>query len=311
MVRARVLGIWLFVLLPLGLPLVVVSASSAPAADPTDRFYDPATVQTIDLEIKAQDLERMQRALPRRVCVSGTFVWNGQRFEDVGIRYKGNSSSAPESPFKRSFLVAFSEYRPGQRFMGLRHVALDNGIQFGSLFSECLITEALRGLGVKASRCNLARVFLNHTNAGIYVNVERIDKSFLQRHFSANKGPLFKVNDAGPGADFRYVGDDPSAYQKTFELHSGKEEEAFRRLLEFIRAIDTSTGTNTDLSKVLDLEAFVKTTAVMLFAGAFDQYTGWSPHNYYLYQNPADGRWSYIPWTWTLGLRTTHLAGCR
>jgi spore coat protein CotH len=172
---------------------LVVTASAAPAADPTDGFYDPATVQTIYLEIKAQDLERMHRALPQRICVPGTFRWKDQKFEEVGVRYKGNSSSAPDSPHKRSFLIAFSEYRSGQRFMGLRHVALDNGIQFGSLFSERLITDVLRGLDVKASRCNFARVFLNQTNAGIYVNVERIDKSFLQRHFKADKGPLFKV----------------------------------------------------------------------------------------------------------------------
>ena len=258
---------WWSVPLALALRLVVVIASAAPAADPTDGFYDPETVQTIHLDIKAQDLERMHRALPQRICVPGTFHWKDQKLEEVGIRFKGNSSSAPESPYKRSFLIAFSEYEPGQRFMGLRHVALDNGIQFGSLFSERLITDVLRGLDVKASRCNFARVFLNQTNAGIYVNVERIDKSFLQRHFKADKGPLFKVDEAGPGADFRYIGDDPTAYQKTFELHSGKEKEAYLRLQEFIRAIDAPTGTSADLSKVLDVEAFVKTTAVMLLAG--------------------------------------------
>jgi spore coat protein CotH len=300
-VRGCVLGVWWPVLLPLALRLMVAMASAAPAQDPKDRFYDPAAVQTIYLEIKAQDLERMNRALPQRICVPGTFRWKDQKFEDVGIRYRGNSSSAPDSPHKRAFLVAFSEYRSGQRFMGLRHVALDNGIQFGSLFSECLITDVLRALDVKASRCNFARVFLNQTNAGIYVNVERIDRSFLQHHFKADKGPLFKVNEGGPGADLRYVGEDPSVYQKTFELHSGKEKEAYLRLQEFIRAINAPTGTSADLSKVLDVEAFVKTTAVMLLAGAFDQYTGWGPHNYYLYQNPADERWTYIPWDLDVG----------
>ena len=48
------------------------------------------------------------------------------------------SSSGPDSSHKRAFLIAFSEFQKGQRFLGLRHVALDNGIQFGSLFSERL-----------------------------------------------------------------------------------------------------------------------------------------------------------------------------
>jgi hypothetical protein len=55
------------------------------------------------------------------------------------------------------------------------------------------------------------------------------------------------------------------------------------------------------LRRQLDLEAFIKTTAVMVFAGAFDQYTGWQPHNYYLHRNPADQRWTYIPWDLDVG----------
>jgi spore coat protein CotH len=113
---------------------------------------------------------------------------------------------SPNSPQKRGFLIAFSEFNKGQRFLGLRHVALDNGIQFGSLFSERLITDALRGLGVQASRCNYAQVYLNGQSAGVYVNVERIDQSFLDRHFGAGRGVLFKVDEGGPGADLRYVG---------------------------------------------------------------------------------------------------------
>ena len=39
----------------------------------------------------------------------------------------------------------------------------------------------------------------------------------------------------------------------------------------------------------------------MLFAGCFDQLTGWNPHNYYLYRNPKTDRWSYIPWDLDVG----------
>lgn len=267
----------------------------------TSLFYDPEVVQTIHLEIKPEDLDRLHRALPQRIHVPATFRWDDVALYPVGVRYKGNSSSSPDSPHKRSFLIAFSEYKRGQRFLGLRHVALDNGIQFGGLFSERLITDVLRELGVKASRCNYARVYLNGKPAGVYVNVERIDKSFLERHFGLASGPLFKVDEGGPGADLRYLGSDPALYRKAFELHSGNEVEAFAALIEFIGAIDPPAGSQRELSQILDVEAFVKTTAVMLLTGAFDQYTGWGPHNYYLYQNPADQRWTYIPWDLDVG----------
>jgi spore coat protein CotH len=271
------------------------------AADASDRFYDPAVVQTIRLEVKSDDVERMHRALPQRICVPGIFRWNDQILQQVGVRYKGNSSSRPEASHKRAFLIAFSEFTKSQRFLGLRHVALDNGIQFGSLFSERLITDVLRGLGVKASRCNYARVYLNEKYLGVYVNVERIDKAFIERNFGAKQGPLFKVNEGGPGADFRYLGADLALYQKAFELHAGPKAEAFTELSEFLRAVDSPNGTESELLRTLDVDAFVKTTAVMLFSGAFDQYTGWAPHNYYLYRNPVDLRWTYLPWDLDVG----------
>jgi spore coat protein H len=220
---------------------------------------------------------------------------------DVGVRYKGNSSSGPDPSHKRSFLVSFPEFKKGRRFLGLRNVALDNDIQFGSLFSERLITDALRAHGVKTSRCNYARVYQNEKYLGVYVNVERIDKTFIEQHFEADRGTLFKVDEGGPGADGRFLGTDPALYRKAFELHSGNEAEAYVQLVDFLRSIDTPTGTEAELRRSLDVEAFIKTTAVLLFAGAFDQYTGWNPHNYYLYRGVTDQRWTYIPWDLDVG----------
>lgn len=287
---------FLFALCFLGPPM---PAASAP--DLTDRFYAPDSVQKIYLEIEPENLDRLHRALPQRIYVPGTFRWNGQTLQQVGVRYKGNSSSGPNSPQKRGFLIAFSEFNKGQRFLGLRHVALDNGIQFGSLFSERLITDALRGLGVKASRCNYAVLYLNGKHQGVYVNVERIDKTFLQQHFGTDQGLLFKVDEGGPGADLRYLGSDAALYRKGFELQAGRDVEAVADLIEFIRTVNAPRATAADLRRNLDVEAFVKTTAVMLLAGAFDQYTGWGPHNYYLYRNPTDHRWTYLPWDLDVG----------
>jgi hypothetical protein len=123
-------------------------AHSHSALDESDEFYDPRSVQTIYLEITPENLARLKGALPKRITVPGTFRWKDKTFENVGIRYKGNSSSHPNAGHKRSFLISFSEFATDRCFAGLRSVALDNGIQFGSLFSEPLITDALRALGV-------------------------------------------------------------------------------------------------------------------------------------------------------------------
>ncbi|MGE3311361.1 MAG: CotH kinase family protein [Limisphaerales bacterium] len=279
-------------------------AAVAQTNDPSAAFFDPAVVQNIHLEISPENLDRMRRALPERISVPGTFRWKDQTLHPVGIRYKGNSSSSPDATHKRSFLIEFSEFTKGQRFLGLRHVALDNAVQFGGLYSERLITDILRAAGVVASRCNYARVVLNGKPGGVYVNVERIDRSFLERHFSSSEGALFKVDEGGPGSDLQFLGDNPDVYRTAFELRSKGEKaerDAFEALIEFIRVVNTPVVDGEALARSLDLEAFLKTTAVLLLAGAFDQYTGWGPHNYYLYRNPDDRRWTYIPWDLDVG----------
>src|SRR5690606_20381035 len=123
--------------------------------------------------------------------------------------YKGNSSSHPKQSHKRSFLIKFDKDDAKRRFFGLRQVALDNGIQFGSVFSEPIITEILRDHGIKTHRCNYAKLYLNKEYQGVYVNVERIDQSFLEHHLPDPKGALFKVDEGGPGANLQFLGDDP------------------------------------------------------------------------------------------------------
>ena len=266
--------------------------------DPATRFYNPDSVQVIHLDIARADLDRMHLALPQRISVPATFRWDGQTIPEVGVRYKGDSSSAPESPSKRSILIEFSKYKAGQRFLGLRHVALDNAIQFGSLFSERLITDILRAEGIKASRCNYARLYVNGGFLGVYVNVERIDRSFLERSFQSANGALFKVDHGGPGADLRYVGSDPALYREAFELHSGDETKGYAAFVQFLWWLNQRMPM---LKQEFDIDSFIKTAAVLLLSGAFDQYTGWGPHNYYLYQDSSDGRWSYIPWDLDVG----------
>ncbi len=80
-------------------------------------FFDTATVQRIDLEIAPEDRRAMLDALPERIYVPATFIWRDIRVENVGVRFKGNSSSKPDGWWKRSLLVKFGEYVDGQRFL--------------------------------------------------------------------------------------------------------------------------------------------------------------------------------------------------
>ncbi len=257
------------------------------AAAGLNDFYHPEEVQTIFLRVAEADRQRMLAALPERIYVPASFRWRNYSVENVAIRFKGNSSSHPNQPHKRSFLIKFDEFDENLRFFGLQRVSFDNGIQFGSLFSEPIITDILRDQGVKTHRCNYANVYLNEEYQGVYVNVERIDESFIEHHLPDAKGALFKVDLGGPGANLQFLGDDPSAYERAFEAKTKSAKDEPARLVEFIRMINQSPKRDfaASLESRLELDDFLRVTAVMLFSGAFDQLTGWHPHNYYLYHD--------------------------
>ena len=268
---------------------------AADVPKPSDVFYDLSAVQEIRIAIRSSERERMLQALPERVYVPATFRWKDQTIQNVGVRFKGNSSSSPNQTHKRSYLIKFNEYEKGARFLGLRRVALDNAVQFGSLFSEPLITEILRDLGLHASRCNFTRLFVNDEYQGVYVNVERVDESFVQSQFGKPVGPLFK-GEGGPGGNLASIGNVTAGYKKGFEPKTDEADDSYEKLVAFILAVSSAPNRSDPevLERVMALDEFLKTMAVMLFSGAFDQLTGWNPHNYYLYQDVEDGRWHYL-----------------
>ena len=271
-----------------------------------DELYDPDTIQTFELKIDDADLEAMHNALPERIYVPAVFSWNEIEIQNVGVRYKGNSSSSPMASHKRSFLIKFNEYVKGRRLSGLRRLAIDNGIQFGSLFSERIITDVLRDMGVTTMRSNYCRLFINNEYKGVYVNVERIDNSFLDHHFESDDGPLFKCDEGGPGADMTFHGDDLTVYESTFEEKNSEDDKVDTDLAQLVRFLRDLNAVSDDhavefLEKNFELDEFIPLMAVMLYAGAFDQLTGWNAHNYYMYKKPSDDRWVYIAWDLDVG----------
>lgn len=292
--------------------LLMIAAAVASAQDSTtslvksselDDYYDLKTVQTIHLEVAPDDLKRLLAALPERISVPASFRWRDVSIPKVSVRFKGNSSSSPSQQHKRSYLVRFDDFEKDQRFLGLQRVSFDNAIQFGSVFSETIITEILRDLAIKTYRCNYSRLFLNGTYHGVYVNVERIDQSFIERNLPDPDGLLFKVDEGGPGANLQFIGDDPSQYKKAFEPQTKSAKNGTQQLVEFIKRINQSPETDiaAKLEQQLELDDFLKVSAVLLLAGAFDQLTGWGPHNYYLYQDRNNERWRYLPWDLDVG----------
>lgn len=272
-----------------------------------DDFYQFDKVQTVHLRIADEELQRMLAALPERIYGRASFHWRDISIENVAIRFKGNSSSGPTQKHKRSFLVKFDEYEKDQRFLGLSRASFDNGIQFGSLFSETIITEILRDLKIASHRANYAKLFVNDEYQGVYVNVERIDETFMANRLPDAKGLLYKNDEGGPGGNLQLIGDDPAAYEKAFEPETKSSKKKQQQLVDFIKFINQAPDAEfaVKLAEKMGVDEFLKIAAVMLYSGAFDQLTGWQPHNFYMYHDGTQDRWCYMPWDLDVGFCET------
>ncbi len=272
------------------------------SSDTTQRqaeLFDPDVVQDITLDLAPADLQKLKDSATSNadfVYVPATFHWKDVTLENVGVRLKGNSSRVP-GMIKRSYLIKFDEHVEGQELFGLKRLGLDNAIQFGSLFSERILTEILAAEGVPAVRANYARLVINGVYQGVYVSLERVDKRFLARQFDDNDGNLYKCDEGGAGANLAYLGDAASAYRgmvgSTFLAETNEETADLSDVIALAKTL--RDGTIADVEQAVDLDGFTKVMAVMMLGGAFDQYTGFNPHNYYLYRDPDSSQWSYIP----------------
>ncbi len=228
-------------------------------------------------------------------------VIDGETFPDVGVRFKGNSSygAVGQTP-KRPFKIDFDRYVEGRTIRGLKMLNLTNNAFEPSQIRESLAYAAFRAAGVPAPRTAFAELYLtvpdqfDHQFVGLYTLIEQVDRTFLNRHFADKGGMLLKPegfqglpylgNRWEPYADFYRPKNDPDASSK-------------RRLMELTRLISYGTDEEFEqsLDGVMDVDNFLRYLAVCSAALNLDSFVGFG-HNYYLYLNPADGRFVWIPW---------------
>ncbi len=215
-----------------------------------------------------------------RVSVDGATLY------DVQIRKKGGLGSLSSVRPSLKIDVGSGKINDGRTLRGERYVTLNNNHQSPAIIEQCLSYHVFRQAGIKAPKCNFARVKAQGKDKGIYTHVEDIKNPFLEREFGIAGGNLFEANEA----DFT------SVMAARFEKKSTNDN-LDRSILQSVVDVLASTSTNlyADLDQYIDMESFVTFAAVEALIGHSDSYTG-GQSNLYLYQNPSDNRLHFIPW---------------
>ncbi|XXX75580.1 CotH kinase family protein [Sorangium sp. So ce134] len=268
----------------LSLLLVVVSQSGCPVHEENgEAVFDRTKLHTIAITVDEAHLGQLATDLESRVPC--TLTYDGEVVRGAGIRQKGNDLVELED--KPSFSVKIDEFDEQAELHGLKKLLLNNAKQDSTFLREQLGGDMHDRAGVPAARTAHAVVSLNGVDKGIYVVTEAVDKRFLRRHFGEknDEGALYEGPCCGD-----FVDDLDAA-----ELDGGEDKgaAALRALADAIRdAPDGELAAR--VSERLDLDRFITSFALEALLGHWDGYA-YRANNYYLYKNPVDGRFVFIP----------------
>ncbi len=94
---------------------------------------DKEKVTDIDIDIKESDWNNLIENATKEEYVNADITIDGQKYSNVGIRAKGNSSlnsvARDDTTDRYSFKIDFGEYIDGQTYNGIEKLALNNMIR--------------------------------------------------------------------------------------------------------------------------------------------------------------------------------------
>ena len=271
------------------------------ADDPSAALFDAECVIDVRVELEPKDWNTLRLQTRSILSVvqgecsaappAEVFSWfeadvtvGGQRVEKVAIRKKGFLGSL--SVDKPSLKVRFDTYVDDQRLAGLKRMTLNNLNQDPSLINTCMAYRVMAQAGLPAPRCGFARVSVNGSDLGVYAHVDSVKKPFIARHFSSDEGNLYEAT----------LSDFTETFRGTWEKKTNETENDWSDMDAAVAALALpDEELMPALEAVFDLDAFYTHWAAEVLIGHWDGYAG-NLNNTYIYADPADGLFRFIPW---------------
>ena len=269
-----------------------------------------------------------------------SFIKDGKiiSLTDVGLRIRGNTSRRrPEGTtgevhsatnptwHHSSFALSFKKFVKGQKMNGAEKINLKWFKDDANYVREVYCYDLFERFGVwtapQSSYCRLNIKIKEDKDTvyyGVYQLVEQIDKEYIKNRpgkYADSDGNLWKAN---WGANFKYTDKNQMGienitltenYTPVYDLKTNETqlEAAKTQLAEFISNLNNKSGTDfkTWISQKMDVELFLKTYAVNVMCGMWDDY--WvNKNNFYFYFDSSD-KFYFIPYDYDNTLGTSSI----
>ena len=178
-----------------------------------DKLFNRSVVHTIDISM--DDWEGFIEGCEDEEYAVCDVSIDGETYKNVGIRAKGNTSLKNVSALgssRYSFKLEFDHYDGAISYHGLDKLSLNNIIQDNTYMKDFLCYTMMLDFGADAPLCSYCYITVNGSDWGLYLAVEGVEESFLQRNYGSDYGELYKPDSSdmggGRGNGGRFDADD-------------------------------------------------------------------------------------------------------
>ncbi len=181
------------------------------------KLFDTSKVHTINIIM--DDWDSFVENCQSEEYSECTVVIDNEAYKNVAIRGKGNTSLTQVASYgnnRYSFKIEFDHYDSSNTYYGLDKLCLNNIIQDNTYMKDYLCYQMMNEMGVASPLCSYVYITVNGEDWGLYLAVEGVEESFLQRNYGKDYGSLYKPDSQsmgggrGNGQDFEMDSDNDS-----------------------------------------------------------------------------------------------------
>lgn len=161
-------------------------------------LFDTSKVHTINIEM--DDWQGFLDTCTNEEYETCSVEIDGEVLSNVAIRAKGNTSLTQVESYgndRYSFKIEFDHYDDSINYKGLDKLCLNNIIQDNTYMKDYLTYQMMGYFGVDAPLCSFVNITVNGENWGLYLAVEAVEESFLERNYGNDYGELYKPDSTG------------------------------------------------------------------------------------------------------------------
>lgn len=164
------------------------------------RLFNTSAVHTIDIVM--DDWDSFTENCTDENYTNCTVVIDGESYRNVAIRAKGNTSLTSVKSYgndRYSFKIEFDHYDDSVSYYGLDKLCLNNIIQDNTYMKDYIVYRMMDEFGVDAPLCSYSYITVNGEDWGLYLAVEGVEESFLERNYGSDYGQLYKPDSMDMG----------------------------------------------------------------------------------------------------------------